>query len=203
MVVGVEQMKTVDPAGGFPARRHGTSGRQGNRILFPSSSAGRDEYDRRFGLKDEHLAHISAVNYSNAKRNPLAQTRNWYMTEPHANVTGKFNTVIGGRIKVSDCSQVTDGAVSLFLLPRSTRRPTPNGAASALPPRMLGWGHRTAPIARHQGRRWKDNSYVPATPGGRFSTPRTRRVKDVSQVDASRPTTASPPPSTWPSTTSA
>ena len=30
-----------------------------------------DEYDRRFGLKDEHLARISAINYSNAKRNPL------------------------------------------------------------------------------------------------------------------------------------
>ena len=57
-----------------------------------------DEYDKRYGLKDEHLAHISAVNYSNGKKNPLAQTRNWYMSEEHANSNGKYNDKIGGRI---------------------------------------------------------------------------------------------------------
>ena len=43
-----------------------------------------DEYDKRFGLQDEHLAHIAAVNYGNAKRNPKAQTRHWYMSKAHA-----------------------------------------------------------------------------------------------------------------------
>ena len=70
------------------------------------------------------------------------------MTEEHARCTDKFNTVIGGRIKVSDCSQVTDGAVAVFLASQrfaagyARRRGLPLEAL----PRILGWGHRTAPI---------------------------------------------------------
>ena len=102
MVVGVEQMKTVDPKRGGDFL--GTAAwyereAKGIEFHFPKLF-GRlgDEYDKRFGLKDEHLAHISAVNYSNAKRNPLAQTRSWYMTEDHACANDKFNSIIGGRI---------------------------------------------------------------------------------------------------------
>jgi acetyl-CoA C-acetyltransferase len=152
MVVGVEQMKTVDPkTGGDYLGTAAWYENEAKGIEFPFPKLfGKlgDEYDKRFGLKDEHLARISAINYGNAKRNPLAQTRNWYMTEPHANVAGKFNTVIGGRIKVSDCSQVTDGAVSLFLASEAfaaqyaERR---NLKLSEIP-RILGWGHRTAPL---------------------------------------------------------
>ena len=152
MVVGVEQMKTVDPkTGGDYLGTAAWYENEAKGIEFPFPKLfGKlgDEYDKRFGLKDEHLARISAINYGNAKRNPLAQTRNWYMTEDHANATGKFNTVIGGRIKVSDCSQVTDGAVSLFLASEAfaaqyaERR---NLELSQIP-RILGWGHRTAPL---------------------------------------------------------
>jgi acetyl-CoA C-acetyltransferase len=152
MVVGVEQMKTVDPAKGGDFL--GTAAwyeREAKGIEFPFPKLfGRlgDEYDKRFGLKDEHLAHISAVNYSNAKRNPLAQTRNWYMTEDHARSQDKFNSLIGGRIKVSDCSQVTDGAVSLFLASDKYAAAYAKRRGTALEsiPRILGWGHHTAPI---------------------------------------------------------
>ncbi|MBI1818015.1 MAG: thiolase domain-containing protein [Deltaproteobacteria bacterium] len=152
MVVGVEQMKTVDPAKGGDFL--GTAAwyeREAKGIEFPFPKLfGKlgDEYDKRFGLKDEHLAHISAVNYSNAKRNPLAQTRNWYMTEDHARSQDKFNSIIGGRIKVSDCSQVTDGAVSLFLASEqyATVYAKRRGIALGSIPRLLGWGHHTAPI---------------------------------------------------------
>ena len=34
-----------------------------------------DEYDKRFGLKYEHLMRISEVNFANGKKNPNAQTR--------------------------------------------------------------------------------------------------------------------------------
>jgi acetyl-CoA C-acetyltransferase len=152
LVVGVEQMKTVDPKRGGDFL--GTAAWYENEakgVEFPFPKLfGRlgDEYDRRYGLKDEYLARISAVNYSNAKRNPLAQTRNWFMTEEHACAPGRFNTVIGGRIKVSDCSQVTDGAVSLFLASEEyaaayARR---RGLSLERIPRILGWGHRTAPL---------------------------------------------------------
>ena len=152
MVVGIEQMKTVDPKRGGDFL--GTAAwyeTEAKGVDFPFPKLfGRlgDEYDRRFGLKDEHLAHISAVNYSNAKRNPLAQTRTWYMNEDHAKGTGKYNTVIGGRIKVSDCSQVTDGAVSLFLASEkgAAAYAKRRGIALEKIPKLLGWGHRTAPL---------------------------------------------------------
>lgn len=152
MVVGVEQMKTVDPkTGGDYLGTAAWYEREAEGVEFPFPKLfGKlgDEYDKRYGLKDEHLAHISAVNYSNAKRNPLAQTRSWYMTEDHANSTDKFNSIIGGRIKISDCSQVTDGAVSIFLASAKAAAAYAKARGIALDrlPRILGWGHRTAPI---------------------------------------------------------
>ena len=151
-VVGVEQMKTVDSTTGGDFL--GTAAwyeREAKGIEFPFPKLfGRlgDEYDKRYGLKDEHLAHISAVNYSNAKRNPMAQTRNWFMSESHAQHESKFNQVIGGRIKVSDCSQVTDGSVAIFLASEkfATAWAKRNGTQLADIPRILGWGHHTAPL---------------------------------------------------------
>jgi acetyl-CoA C-acetyltransferase len=166
-VVGLEQMKTVDTVTGGDFL--GTAGWyerecKGKDYPFPRLF-GRlgDEYDKRYGLKDEHLAHISAVNYSNARRNPLAQTRNWFMSESNAQQTSKFNQVIAGRIKVSDCSQVTDGTAVVFLASEKfaaeyARR---NGQRLEDLPRILGWGHHTAAIEFDtKVAESKDNQYV-------------------------------------------
>src|SRR5256712_7160972 len=118
MVVGVEQMKTVDPAkGGDFLGTAAWSETEAKGIEFPFPKLfGRlgDEYDKRFGLKDEHLAHISALNFSNARRNPLAQTRGWVMSEADAQQQRKFNQTIASRITVRDCSQGTEGCAALF-----------------------------------------------------------------------------------------
>jgi acetyl-CoA C-acetyltransferase len=192
MVVGVEQMKTVDPKTG--ADYLGTAAwyeREAEGVEFPFPKLfGRlgDEYDKRYGLKDEHLAHISAVNYSNAKRNPLAQTRSWYMTEAHACSTDKFNNKIGGRIKVSDCSQVTDGAVALFLASEkyAAAYAKRQGVALGSLPRILGWGHRTAPIEFDaKVAESRDNPYVlPHTRRAILDAFERAGVKDVSKIDA-------------------
>jgi acetyl-CoA C-acetyltransferase len=152
LVVGVEQMKTVDPAtGGDYLGTAAWYEREAKGIEFPFPKLfGRlgDEYDKRYGLRDEHLAHIAAVNYSNARRNPLAQTRNWYMSESHAQRQSRYNAVIGGRIKASDCSQVTDGAVAILLASENYAREHASRSGLSLEriPRILGWGHRTAPV---------------------------------------------------------
>jgi acetyl-CoA C-acetyltransferase len=152
LVVGVEQMKTVSPAQGGDFL--GTAAwyeREAKGVEFPFPKLfGRlgDEYDRRYGLDDKYLARISAINYDNARKNPKAQTRTWYMNEAHAQSCDSFNAVIGGRIKVTDCSQVTDGAVAVVLASEAfakkwaARRSLQLGKV----PRMLGWGHRTAPL---------------------------------------------------------
>ncbi len=166
-VVGVEQMKTVDSTiGGDILGTAAWYEREAKGIEFPFPKLfGRlgDEYDKRYGLKDEHLAHISAVNYSNAKRNPNAQTRNWFMSESHAQHASKFNQVIGGRIKVSDCSQVTDGSVALFLASEkfASAWAKRNGKTLADIPRILGWGHHTARLEFDtKVAESRDNAYV-------------------------------------------
>jgi len=192
MVVGVEQMKTVDSARGGDFL--GTAAwyeREAAGISYPFPKLfGRlgDEYDRRFGLKDEHLAHIAAVNYANAKKNPLAQTRGWYMSEKHAMSTDRFNQQIGGRIKVSDCSQVTDGAICIFLASERYARgyAQKRGLDLAKIPQILGWGHRTAPLGFDDKiAESRDNPYVlPHTRKAILDAFERAKIADVSAIDA-------------------
>jgi acetyl-CoA C-acetyltransferase len=174
MVVGVEQMKTVSPAiGGDYLGTAAWYELEAKGVEFPFPKLfGRlgDEYDRRYGLKDEHLAHIAAVNYGNARKNPRAQTRTWYMNEEHACAGGEYNAKIGGRIKISDCSQVTDGGVSLFMASEKFAKAyaARRGIALADIPRLQGWGHRTAPLTF--------DAKVAESKGGEYVLPHTRQA---------------------------
>lgn len=88
------------------------------------------------------LAEISRINYENASRNPLAQARTWFMDGDAARARGRDgNGLVGGRLAVSDCSQVTDGAALVVLASDGFVR---DHGLSA--PRILGWGHRVAPM---------------------------------------------------------
>jgi acetyl-CoA C-acetyltransferase len=149
-VVGIEQMKTVSAAeGGSFLGTAAWYDQEAKGVEFPFPKLfGRlgDEYDRRYGLKDEHLAEISRINYDNAKLNPNAQTRTWYMNKQHALCRTEDNAAVGGRIRISDCSQVTDGAVCVFLASRAyaERWAKGRGIDLAKIPRIKGWGHNTA-----------------------------------------------------------
>ena len=149
-VVGIEQMKTVSAAEGGDFL--GTAAwyeQEAKGVEFPFPKLfGRlgDEYDKRYGLKDEHLAAISATNYSNAKLNPNAQTRTWYMNKAHACSRDEHNAAVGGRIHIADCSQVTDGAAAVFLASRAyaERFAKSRGIPLESIPRIKGWGHHTS-----------------------------------------------------------
>jgi len=149
-VVGIEQMKTVSAAqGGSYLGTAAWYDQEAKGVEFPFPKLfGRlgDEYDRRYGLKDEHLAEISRINYDNAKLNPNAQTRTWYMNKQHALCRTEDNAAVGGRIRISDCSQVTDGAVCVFLASRAYAEKWAKGRGLSLDriPRIKGWGHNTA-----------------------------------------------------------
>src|ERR1700747_3488120 len=125
-VVGVEQMKTVDSTTGGDFL--GTAAwyeKEAKGIEFPFPKLfGRlgDEYEKRFGLKEEHLTRIAEINFSNARRNPQAQTRSWFTNETQNLTSGKYANPVAGRLKVRDCSQGTDGASSLFLASESFAR---------------------------------------------------------------------------------
>jgi acetyl-CoA C-acetyltransferase len=107
-----------------------------------------DEYERRFGLDNEHLARIAEINFANARRNPNAQTRRWTFTERSFMADDAANPVIDGRIRKQDCGQITDGAAIVFLAngARAAQYARSRGLDLGALPRIRGWGHRTAPI---------------------------------------------------------
>ncbi len=149
-VVGIEQMKTVSAGeGGAFLGTAAWYDQEAEGIEFPFPKLfGKlgDEYDKRYGLKDEYLAEISNINYANAKLNANAQTRTWYMNKEHALCRTDDNAQVGGRIRIADCSQVTDGAVCVFLASRAyaEKYAARQGLSLSDIPRIKGWGHNTA-----------------------------------------------------------
>ncbi len=149
-VVGIEQMKTVSASqGGAYLGTAAWYDQEAEGVEFPFPKLfGRlgDEYDKRYGLKDEYLAEISRLNYDNAKLNPNAQTRTWYMNKEHALCRTDDNPAVGGRIRIADCSQVTDGVAVVFLASREYAEKWAKGMGQKIEdiPRIKGWGHNTA-----------------------------------------------------------
>lgn len=152
-VIGIEQMRNVpgDEAARLIGRPAMWSGHECEDVRFPWPHVFSElaaEYDRRYGLEPRHLARIAEVNFGNARRNPNAQTRRWQFTAGSFSADDAANPVIAGRTRKHDCGQITDGAAIVFLAsePYARRWASRRGLSLAQLPRLLGWGHRTAPI---------------------------------------------------------
>lgn len=152
LVIGWELMKTVDAkaCGDFLGRA----------AFYEDEALGIDfPFPKLFGqLADEmiikynvdekryldNLAKISVINYANAKRNPNAQTKKWFMNEDQAKIRGtSTNSIIGGKLGISDCSQVTDGAAFVAIASENFVKENCKGNEF---PIVKGWGHRVAPM---------------------------------------------------------
>lgn len=153
IVIGWELMKTVDSKTcGDILGRAAFYEKEGKGIDFPFPKLfGKlaDETIKKYGLDERRyldaLARISTINYENAKRNPLAQTRKWFMDFEQARHRGtETNALIGGKLGISDCSQVTDGAAVVILA--SEKFLAEKGMESTKVPYVKGYGHRTAPM---------------------------------------------------------
>lgn len=163
LVVGVELEKTVP--GDTAAAHLGTAAWTGHEAadatyIWPSMFAEvADEYDRRFGIDDTHLHAIAALNFSNARRNPNAQTREWDV--PDLQARGGDDTInppVEGRIRRYDCSQMTDGGAGVVLVNDDFLRDHPGVRPIGL---IEGWGHRTVGLGlRQKLERDADNPYV-------------------------------------------
>lgn len=152
LVAGVEQMRNV--AGHEAADHLGAAmyvGREGQDATFPwphQFSRIADEYDRRYGLDHTHLAAISKKNFANARRNPLAQTRNWTFEDEAFGADDDLNPVIEGRLRKQDCGRITDGAAAVVVASeRAARRwAERHGVDLDGLARIDGWGHTTASL---------------------------------------------------------
>ena len=152
-VLGVEQMRNVpgEQAArliGGPAMWNGHEYQAARYPWVQVFSDVADEYDRRYGLRQEHLSRIAQINFQNAKRNANAQTRRWTFKENSFSTDDVDNPIIAGRTRKQDCGQITDGAAIVFLASaaRAHQYARRLGIDLDTLPYIKGWGHRTAPI---------------------------------------------------------
>ena len=191
-VLGIEQMRNVP--GKVAAEHLGSAAWQGHEygeadFVWPAVFSDlAEEYDRRHGLRYEHLMQIAETNFANAKRNPNAQTRGYSFAPECFTADDNANPVVQGRTRKMDCGQVTDGSAVVFLA--SPARAAEYAAKRGIPleslARIEGWGHRSAPIAH--ARKLADSA------GQRYMFPQVRRaiedararagVTDIAQIDA-------------------
>jgi acetyl-CoA C-acetyltransferase len=164
LVLGAEIEKTVD---GEQAARHlGAAAWIGNEgqtatFMWPHMfDLLAQEYDRRYGLDDRYLHAIAELNTRNARRNPNAQTRGWTFGPESFTDDDTANPRVEGRIRRTDCSQMTDGAAGVVLVSDRYLAAHPDVAARRNA-RIAGWGHRTValPMAQKLDRS-ADDPYV-------------------------------------------
>ncbi|MFN4295785.1 MAG: acetyl-CoA acetyltransferase [Brevundimonas sp.] len=152
-VLGLELMRNVP--GQTAAQHLGAAAWAGHeyqdaRYVWPRAFSDlTEEYDRRYGIDDAHLRRIARINFANARLNPNAQTREYVFPDAAFADDDEANPVIEGRVRKTDCGQVTDGGAMVVLASaeRAADYARRRGVALESIPRIKGWGHRNAPIS--------------------------------------------------------
>jgi acetyl-CoA C-acetyltransferase len=148
LVVGAEQQKTMSPVEGSDvlgaaADYHEERAHFGD-FMFPKLFARiAQKYNERYGVSEASLAAVSFKNRAHARLNPLAQMRSSELTFDQASTASESNPIVAPPLKVSDCSQITDGSAALILCSQrflETKRPRQSM-------RLLGYGHTTDYLA--------------------------------------------------------
>ena len=146
LVLGVEEFKNLP--GDQASQNQNAAAWQGHediecRFMWPAAfGLVAQEYERRYGLDRRHLNRIAELNYGNARRNPLAQTRKWQFDAASFTDDDDANPVIEPGTRRQDCGQITDGACAVVLA--SARFVAEHGLDASRLPRIAGWGHRNA-----------------------------------------------------------
>lgn len=152
LVVGVEEQKALP--GDVSSQNQNAAAWQGKEgisctFMWPAVfGLLSEEYNYRYGLDRAHLNRISEINYSNAKLNPLAQTRGWKFTDLSFTDDDVANPVIEPGTRRQDCGQITDGGAAVVIASAdfAGRWARARGVSLSQVPRILGWGHRNAGI---------------------------------------------------------
>jgi len=146
LVIGAEQQKTMSSLDGSDvlgaaADYHNEKPEYGD-FMFPKLFGRIAQiYIEKYGATEADLAQVAWKNYAHAKLNPLAQMRDADLTFDCASQVSDKNPSVAPPLKVSDCSQITDGAASVVLV--SGRYLDKIGRDRNKTGRLLGYGHTT------------------------------------------------------------
>lgn len=154
LVAGVEIQTTVNAAEGadYLARAaHYESQRACDPFTFPCLFARRAKlYREAFDISEQDLAHVVVKAYSNANKNPNAHMQAVKMTLENASQASDKNPAFLENnefrdfMKVSDCSQVSDGASAVVLVSEAGLEQLGKRMQDAV--EIIGYGHATAPL---------------------------------------------------------
>jgi acetyl-CoA C-acetyltransferase len=146
LVVGAEQQKTMSSVDGgdvlgAAADYHVEKPDYGD-FMFPKLFGKIAQiYIEKYGASEKALAWVAYKNYAHAKLNPLAQMRDADLSFDGASQVSDKNPCVAAPLKLTDCSQITDGAASIVLCSESYLKKI--GREKAKHARLLGFGHTT------------------------------------------------------------
>ncbi len=167
LVLGVEEFKNLP--GDQASANQNAAAWQGHEdiactFMWPAAfGLLAQEYERRYGLDRKHLNRIAELNYANAKRNPLAQTRKWQFERLSFTDDDQANPVIEPGTRRQDCGQITDGACALILACEkfAHQHAKSLGVPMNSMARIAGWGHHNAGLKfKDKLARSRDAAYV-------------------------------------------
>lgn len=145
LVVGAEQQKTMPPLEGADVL--GAAGDYQvekmiyGEFMFPKLFARIAQvYMQKYGLTEEQLAKVAVKNFAHARKNSLAQMRDATLTVEQAVTVSEQNPRFAPPLKITDCSQITDGAAALVLCSERFLNNLPTRRRAI---RLLGYGHTT------------------------------------------------------------
>ncbi|MGZ5023360.1 MAG: thiolase C-terminal domain-containing protein [Chthoniobacterales bacterium] len=150
LVVGAEQQKTMSSLDGgdvlgAAADYHVEKPEYGD-FMFPKLFGRIAQiYIEKYGATEEQLAWVAYKNYAHARLNPLAQMRDANLTYDAASQVSEKNPSVAPPLKVSDCSQITDGSAALVLV--SGKYLDRIGRDKSKLPQLLGFGSTTDYLA--------------------------------------------------------
>ena len=137
---------------GYLARAsHWETEREIDDFTFPAMFARRAKhYKEKYGVTDEDIAHVAVKAYGNANKNPYAHMRAVEMDlERAAKASDKNpaflrNEELKPHLKVSDCSQVSDGAAAIILATEEGLEKLGVDKSDCI--EILAYGHATSPL---------------------------------------------------------
>ena len=163
LVLGAEELKNLP--GDESSQNQNAASWQGRedmdcKFMWPAAfGLVAQEYEKRYGLDRQYLNRIAELNYANARRNPLAQTRKWAFDPLSFTDDDEANPMIEPGSRRQDCGQITDGACAVVLASGSFART--RGLNTSALPRIAGWGHRNAGLRlKDKFERSRDAAYV-------------------------------------------
>lgn len=156
LAAGAEAQTTVSAreGAGFLARAaHWEEEREIDDFTFPAMFARRAKhYKEKYGATDEDIAYVTVKAYANGNKNPLAHMHAVKMDLENASHASDNNPAflrnpeLKEHLKVSDCSQVSDGGAALILASEDGLNKL--GIAPDDCVELLAYAHTTSPLGK-------------------------------------------------------